>query len=182
MRDQADAMGTHTLRCPRDILNGRRSPLASRHQPPPSWLVCSLMLPCCTSRRVPSMTPRHRSPCVCARCSPACPVRSAPSRRSVFLATTNAPARICPGRRTRYASSYGCASGFAAPAPADVVSSPNACRRWPPPGRAAPCGWPSAWSRSAWRWAGPRGYAWATRGTCGSAGAGPPDAPRLGRG
>ena len=35
-RDQPDAVGTHTLRCPRDIINRRRRPLSSRHQPRPS--------------------------------------------------------------------------------------------------------------------------------------------------
>ena len=64
------------------------------------------------------MTPRRRSPCVCARHRPACPVRSAPPRRSASIVTMRAPSRICPGRSIVYASSCGCASGFAAIAPA----------------------------------------------------------------
>ena len=145
MRDQPDAGGTHTLRCPRDILDGRRSPLSSRHQPQPSWLVCYLMPPHCASRRVPSMTPRHRSPCACVRGRPACPVRSAPHQRVASIVTTNAPLRICPGRRIACASSCGCANGFAAIITALAVSLPNACPRWLPLGRGAHCGWPSIW-------------------------------------
>src|SRR5713101_5738532 len=35
MRDQPDAVGIRTLRCPRDRIAGRRRLLSSRHRPPP---------------------------------------------------------------------------------------------------------------------------------------------------
>ena len=101
MRDYPDAGGTHTLRCPRDIIDRRRRPLSSRHQPPPSLPACYLMPRSCASRRVPSMTPRHRSPCACARRRPACPVRSAPPRRVASIVTMSAPWLICPGQQYR---------------------------------------------------------------------------------
>jgi DNA-binding NarL/FixJ family response regulator len=66
------------------------------------------------------------------------------------------PWPIYPGPSIVCVSRCGCASGFAAIATAHAVSSLNACRLWPPPGRAVLCGWPSAWSRSVWRWVGQR--------------------------
>jgi hypothetical protein len=144
MHDQPDAVGTRALRCPRDILNGRRSPLSSRHQPQPSLLACYLMPRCCTSRRVRSMTPRHRSPCACARRRPACPVRCAPPRRSASTVTMSVPWLICRGRRIAYAAHGASASSFAAIASVTAASSPNGCPRWSPPGPGAPCGSPSA--------------------------------------
>ncbi len=128
------------------------------------------MRPRCTWRRARSMLPRPRSPCACARPRPAHPVRCAPPRPGASIVTTSAPWQTCPGRSIGCPSSCGCANGFAAIVPVHAASSPSACPRWRPPGRAAPCAWPSAWWRSASRWAGKPGYASATRGTCGSAG------------
>ena len=96
MHDQPDAVGIHTSRCPRDILDGRRRPLSSRHQPRPSLPACYPTRPCYASTRVMLMTPRHRSPCACAQGRPACPVRSAPHQRVASIVTTHAPSRICP--------------------------------------------------------------------------------------
>jgi hypothetical protein len=104
MHDYPDTVGTPTLRCPGNRIDGRRSPPSSRHQPRLSLPACYLMPRCCALRRVRSMTPRHRSPCVYARYRPACPVRSAPPRRGVSTATTSAPWLTCPGRSTACAS------------------------------------------------------------------------------
>jgi hypothetical protein len=113
MRDRP-AAGIRTLRCPRDILNVRRNPLSSQHQPPPSLLTCYRMRPGCASRRVMSMRPQRRSPCVCARRRPPPPVRCAPRRPSISTAGTNAPWLICPGRSIVCAYSSASARGFAA--------------------------------------------------------------------
>ncbi len=98
MRDNPDAVGTHTLRCPRDSINGRRSQLSSQHQPPPSLPACYLMPRSCASRHVLSMTPRHSSPCAYSRPRSARPVRSAPRPRGASIASTGAPWQTCPGR------------------------------------------------------------------------------------
>ena len=152
IRDKADAVGTRYLRCPRDIIDVRRNPLSSRHRPPPSLPACYPMRPRYASRRVRSMTPRHRSPCGYARPRPRHPVRCAPPQRSVSTVTMSGPWLICPGRSTACASSSACASGSAAIATAAAASLPNACPRWPPPGRGARCGSPSASWTSAWPW------------------------------
>ena len=127
MHDQPDAVGIHTSRCPRDILDGRRRPLSSRHQPRPSLPACYPMRPCYASTRVMLMTPRHRSPCACAQGRPACPVRSAPHQCVASIVTTHAPSRICPGRRIACISSCASASGFAVIVPVAAASSPNGC-------------------------------------------------------
>src|SRR5262249_55839434 len=46
---------------------------------------------CCASRRVRSMTPWRRSPCVSAPRRPAHPVRCAPPQHGASIVTTGAP-------------------------------------------------------------------------------------------
>jgi hypothetical protein len=106
MRDNSDAVGTRTLRCPRDSINGRRSRLSSQHQPLPSLPACYLMPRSCASRHVLSMTPRHRSPYACSQPRSARPVRSAPLQRGASIVTTGAPWQTCPGRSIEWTSSY----------------------------------------------------------------------------
>ena len=83
MRDQPDAVGTRTLRCPRDIIDGRRSPLSSRHQPP---TVLARLLPDATTLRLEAcevddttaqITLRVRS----TQTSAPCPLCATPARR-----------------------------------------------------------------------------------------------------
>src|SRR5262245_28050703 len=83
MNDTPDAAETPTLRCPRGSINGRRSPLSSRHQSAPSWPVYYPMPRGCASRRVTSTPPRRRSPCACSRHrpTPPCPLYATPARR-----------------------------------------------------------------------------------------------------
>src|SRR2546430_9106090 len=157
MRDNPATVGTRTLRGPRDRIHGRRSPLPSRHQPPPSWPACYPMRLCCASRRAKSLTPRRRSPCACSRRRPARPVRCAPPQRGASIVTMGAPWRTCPGRSIGCASRCASASGFAAIALVSGASSPNGCPPSRPPGRGAPCGSPSASSRSVWPWGGAAG-------------------------
>src|SRR2546426_5815818 len=61
-RDNPATVGTRTLRGPRDRIHGRRSPLSSRHQPPPSWPACNPMRLCCASRSE-EHTSELQSPC-----------------------------------------------------------------------------------------------------------------------
>src|SRR5438132_760348 len=83
MRDQPDAVGTHTLCCPRDILDGRRSPLSSRHQPLPSWPACYPMRPCYASRRstVDDITAQITLRVQSTQTSAPCPLCATPARR-----------------------------------------------------------------------------------------------------
>jgi hypothetical protein len=157
MRDNPDTVGPRTRRGPRDRIHGRRSPLSSRHPCTPSLPVCYPMRPCCASWPARWTTPRRRSPCACSRRRPARPVRCAPPQRGASIVTMGAPWRTCPGRSIGCASSCASASGFAAIALGSIASSLHACPRWRPPGPGAPCGSPSASSRSVWPWGGGRG-------------------------
>ena len=116
MSDTPDAAETSTLRCPRDSINGRRSPLSSRHRSPPSLRAYYPMPRGCASRRVMSMTPRRRSPCGCARRRPPSPVRCAIRRPSISTAGTNAAFTTCLGRAAPRRSALGAVScALAAP-------------------------------------------------------------------
>jgi hypothetical protein len=117
IRAHLAAAGIRTLRGLTAIIDGRRSQLASRHRPLPSFLACYLRPPRCASKRARSMPPRRRSPCACTRLRPRRRVRCAPPQRSVSIVTTNARWLICPGRRIACTSSCVCTSGFAAIAP-----------------------------------------------------------------
>jgi hypothetical protein len=143
----------------------RRNPLSSPHKHVPSFPTCYLMPRRCTSPRITSTPPRHRSLCGCARRKLQRPVRSAPHRRIASIVTMSAPWPTCPGRRIAYAASCVSASGFAVIATATAISSPNGYPPSPPPGHGARSGSPSASSLLAWRWVVQLGCASATRGT-----------------
>ena len=83
MRDQPDAVGTHTLRCPRDIIDGRRSPLSSRHQPP---TVLTRLLPDATTLRLEACDVDDTTAQITLRVqstqtSAPCPLCATPARR-----------------------------------------------------------------------------------------------------
>ena len=145
--DRPDACGQRPLRCPRDSVALRRNPLSSPPKRPTSLPACYPMRPRYASRPVTSIPPRRRSPSWCARRRPACPVRCVPSQRGVSTAVTHVPSPICRGRTTACASSSASASGSAAIVPAAVASSPNGCRRSPPPGRGARAARPASCRR-----------------------------------
>ena len=146
--DQTDAVGTQTLRGPRDILDGRRSPLhldTIHNRPDACYLMprsCALRA-CDVDDTTAQITLRVQS----TQTSAPCPLCATPAQR-IHIDYGRTPADL-PWAQYRVFLQLRVRKWFCRNAPVTAASSPNGCPPSRPPGHGAPCGSRSAFSPSA---------------------------------
>ena len=152
MRDHPDTAGTRTLRCPRDRIHGRRSPLSSRHH---CTTVFARLLPDATVLRLEACEIDDTTAQITLRVQSTqtrapCPLCATPARR--IHSDYGRTLADLPWAQYRVSLQLRVRKWFCRNRACRVVSSRNACPLWPSPGRGARCGSLSASWPLAWRW------------------------------